>query len=357
MEFGLSFLPDVEPNQKSAQQYFEEALTLCDMAESKGFSSVKMTEHYLHPYGGYCPSPLTFLAAVAARTKKIRLMTGCILPAFHHPLSIAAETAMVDALSNGRLDVGFARAYLPYEFSAFGVDINESRHKFTTNINLIRELWTKNSVSVNSEYYKFDNLNSLPKTHQKPHPPIWCAAVNSRQSFAWIGEQGFNLFVTPQTGSLDKLLDHINIYRESLALEGHNVKNHKIAISLPALVSNSNSTANTLGKTYLKKYLEVWGDAVSCWATQNSTDYPGYDRIAHIIKAIKPEDMIENKQALVGTPEEVLEVVTFMKQKLEVDIILLQVDFGGQPLSVSCETITHFSNIMHDLKQKNIVEV
>src|SRR6185312_9074176 len=102
-----------------------------------GFDYVKMTEHYLGNYGGYCPSPLTFLAAVAGQTSRIRLMTGCVLPAFHHPVQLAAHTAMLDALSGGRLDVGFARAWLPYEFQALGVPLDSSRDRFEATIRAV----------------------------------------------------------------------------------------------------------------------------------------------------------------------------------------------------------------------------
>ncbi|HSW70067.1 MAG TPA: LLM class flavin-dependent oxidoreductase [Gammaproteobacteria bacterium] len=112
MKFGLSFLPDCSPKDKSAIEYYKEALILCDLADKAGLHYIKMTEHYLHPYGGYCPSPLSFLCAVAARTSQIRLMTGCVLPAFHHPIQLAANVAMLDAISNGRADIGFARARL-----------------------------------------------------------------------------------------------------------------------------------------------------------------------------------------------------------------------------------------------------
>src|SRR3990167_6764994 len=99
MEFGLSFLPDANGEDLSATDYFKTALALSRLADAAGMKTIKITEHYLHPYGGFCPDPITFLAAVAACTKQIRLMTGCILPVFHHPVKIAAKTAMLDAIS------------------------------------------------------------------------------------------------------------------------------------------------------------------------------------------------------------------------------------------------------------------
>jgi alkanesulfonate monooxygenase SsuD/methylene tetrahydromethanopterin reductase-like flavin-dependent oxidoreductase (luciferase family) len=67
MEHGLSFLPDSDGRRgPSAAEYFSMALELAKVADEAGLSHVKMTEHYMRPYGGFCPSPLSFLAAVAA---------------------------------------------------------------------------------------------------------------------------------------------------------------------------------------------------------------------------------------------------------------------------------------------------
>ena len=79
MRHGLSFLPDADEDGIPAADYYDMVLDLSVLADDAGLTHVKMTEHYLRPYGGYCPSPLTFLAAVAARTTRIRLMTGCPL--------------------------------------------------------------------------------------------------------------------------------------------------------------------------------------------------------------------------------------------------------------------------------------
>ncbi|MFD5335035.1 LLM class flavin-dependent oxidoreductase [Streptomyces hawaiiensis] len=69
-------LPDCRPERRSATAYYHDVLAISRLADSAGLDYVKMTEHYLGSYGGYCPSPLTFLAAVAAQTSRIRLMTG-----------------------------------------------------------------------------------------------------------------------------------------------------------------------------------------------------------------------------------------------------------------------------------------
>lgn len=130
MEFGIQFFPCVGPAEKSAADYWGEALHLVGLADELGFTSVRTVEHYFHPYGGYSPNPVVFLAAAAMRTRRARLVTGAVLPAFNNPLKVAGELAMLDAISGGRLEAGFARAFLPHEFSAFGVPLDESRTRY-----------------------------------------------------------------------------------------------------------------------------------------------------------------------------------------------------------------------------------
>lgn len=121
MRFGLNFFPSFRLSDMSTAEYYEHVLALSEAADRLGYSSIKAVEHYFHDYGGHTPSPLVLLAAIAARTRRMRLITGAAIPAFNHPIKLAAEMAMLDNLSNGRLDAGFGRAFIPEEFDALGV--------------------------------------------------------------------------------------------------------------------------------------------------------------------------------------------------------------------------------------------
>lgn len=128
-----------------------------------------MTEHYMDPYGGYCADPLAFLSAVAAQTSRVRLMTGGIQASFHHPIQLAARTAQLDALSHGRLEVGFARAFLPYEFDAFGVDMDTSTERFRGTVDAVVRLWTGRQVSEDTPS---SATRASPPSRRSPSSPI-----------------------------------------------------------------------------------------------------------------------------------------------------------------------------------------
>ena len=345
MKFGLSFLPDATNNVMTAADYYKNALILSKVADQIGFDTIKMTEHYLHDYGGYCPSPLNFLASVAAVTNTIRLMTGCLLPAFHHPIQIAAETAQVDAISCGRLEVGFARAYLPYEFNAFGIDMDTSRERFETAINAVRALWTTKHVSASNAYFSYDKINSLPLVTQIPHPPIWGAAVNARQSFAWLGENGFGLLVTPPLTSLNDLVAKLAIYREAF-VPSETMSKPTIALSMPLLIRETHEKAEAESDIYLNHYMRVWREATLSWTNTSSNDYPGYTGLAEVLSQNTPQKMRDHCQAMVGDPETILTKTKALIDLLKIDQLLWQIDFGAQPLASSMKTISLFNQFV-----------
>ena len=104
MRFGLNFFPSFRLSDMSTAEYYQQVLTLCERADQLGYHSAKAVEHYFHDYGGHTPSPLVLLSAIAARTRRMRLITGAAIPAFNHPIKLAAEMAMVDNLSNAMIN-------------------------------------------------------------------------------------------------------------------------------------------------------------------------------------------------------------------------------------------------------------
>jgi alkanesulfonate monooxygenase SsuD/methylene tetrahydromethanopterin reductase-like flavin-dependent oxidoreductase (luciferase family) len=219
MEFGVQFFPDVASEQKSGAEYFREALTLAQEADNLGFTHVRIVEHYFHYYGGYSPNPMLFLAAAAQRTRRARLVTGAVLPVFNHPLKLAGEIGMLDAISGGRLDVGFARAFLPHEFRRFGRSPDESVARFREGIEQIELLLTRENVTHRGRFHTIENTTSLPRPTQKPRPKFYVAALNTADSFAFAGRMGYSVMAIPLGGAVMRPL--LAAYRDAWKTAGH----------------------------------------------------------------------------------------------------------------------------------------
>lgn len=243
---------------------------------------------------------------------------------------LASYADMLDAISNGRVEIGFSRAWIPDEFDAFGIDMDGSRERFTETIHAIRKLWTESNVSITSEYFSFDNVNIFPPTIQQPHIPVWIAAVQSRQSFAWIGQEGFKLLLTPGLQTYDSLKEFIDVYRENFAYYHPHLQS-EVAISLPIYLHTDEKQAIREGDYYLKRYLDVWADAAKTWNSRTSSDYPRYTGFGLGLRIDSPEQMRDRGAAIVGTPSQALEQMHELHVRLGAETILWQIDSGAMP--------------------------
>jgi alkanesulfonate monooxygenase SsuD/methylene tetrahydromethanopterin reductase-like flavin-dependent oxidoreductase (luciferase family) len=277
-------------------------------------------------------------------------MTGCLLPVFHHPIQLASETAMVDSISNGRLDVGFARAYLPYEFEAFGVPMDGSRERFTATIDAVRRLWTEEDVTVEEPFFSFRQATTFPRPVQLPHPPVHIAAVRSRSSFSWIGEQGYGLLVTPALTPLAEMRDHIAVYRETFADAGH-AGSPSVIASLPLFVADTDEEAIRIADPLLSRYLEVWASATDVWTSTVSDDYRGYTGMSRAIRAMSAESFRTLGSAVVGGPDTVINRIGEIAAELGVDGFLWQMDFGAVDGATAMGSLDRFlSKVMSEVK-------
>ncbi|AHH17904.1 luciferase-like monooxygenase [Nocardia nova SH22a] len=352
MKYGVSFLPDVGPEDLHPSTYFDNVLAISVAADELGLSYVKMTEHYLHQYGGYCPNPFTFLAAVAAKTRHIRLMTGCTLPNFHHPVKTASYATMVDAISHGRLEVGFARAYLPFEFDAFGIPMNGSRNRFTETVEAITGLWDSSDFSMTGESFDISNATVLPRPVQADGIPTLIAAVRTPESFVAIGRGGHGLLVTP--GGLEAPVDLVASYREAFVPRRTAVPEARVVISLPLLIDDDADRAVDVADAALSDYLRVWVDAVTAWDNRSSTDYRSYSGMARFLSLMSGPELRMSGSAVVGDPQEVVDQIVELDERFGgLDAILWQLDYGNLPLGSALRTLGLFhSDVLPKLPER-----
>ena len=307
MEFGMQFFPAVGPDQKSGQQYFDECLRLTDHADTYCYSHIRTVEHYFHPYGGYSPNPIVFLSAAAQRTQQARLVTGAVLPVFNNPLKLAGEIAMLDAMSDGRLEVGFARAFLPHEYDRFGISLDESVARFDEGMEQVELLLTGENVSHEGTFHSFRNVTSLPRPTQQPRPKFWTAAFTTPESFEKAGRIGNNIMAIPIGGS--QMGELIGIYRESWKSAGHQ-GDGRVMLAFHMYCHEDEEEAARIARGPLNRYLKSLVDAAKDWVDGAASDnYKGYDKMIAALDAETFESQVEKGAAWVGTPEKLVEQI------------------------------------------------
>jgi alkanesulfonate monooxygenase SsuD/methylene tetrahydromethanopterin reductase-like flavin-dependent oxidoreductase (luciferase family) len=332
MQVGIQFFPDIGPDVKSARDYWQEALCLVGLCDRYGYTHVRTVEHYFHPYGGYSPNPVVFLAAAAQVTRHARLVTGAVLPAFNNPLKLAGELAMLDALCDGRLDIGFARAFLPHEFSRFGVKLDESRARFEEGVEQVRLLLEQENVTAEGRFHSFRNVTSLPRPTQIPRPPFYVAALSTRESFERAGEAGHGIMAIPMAGGA--MAELIGIYRDAWQGAGHPGRG-TVMLAFHMLCHEDQMAAERIARDPLNRYLLSLVGAASDWMDgESSADYPGYDKVIAALAQENFETQVAKCAAWVGTPQRILDTVASYRRQIgDFEIASLQVNFNDMALA------------------------
>jgi alkanesulfonate monooxygenase SsuD/methylene tetrahydromethanopterin reductase-like flavin-dependent oxidoreductase (luciferase family) len=342
LEFGVQFFPVVAGHEKSAAQYWGECLHLTGLLDELGYTSVRTVEHYFHRYGGLSPSPLTFLAAAAMKTQKARLITGACLPAFNHPLQLASEIGLTDAISGGRLEVGFARAFLPLEFVRFGVSLDQSRERFEEGVAVIRRLLTEEGVTHDGRFHQFKQTTTYPRPTQRPHPPFWVAAIATPESFVNAGRLGYGIMAIPMTGG--KMKELLDLYRDAWRSAGH-PGNGRVMLAFHMYCNPSEAAAREATEADLNYYLSSVVEAASDWTGGASTkDYPGYDKLIATFAKETWQSQVDKGVAWIGTPQKIAGMIrAYAAEVGGWDIASMQVNFGRMPQATAEASMRLFS--------------
>lgn len=181
--------------RRSWSEHYFRALERIAEAERLGVTSVWLGEHHLFE-DGYLPQPLTFAAAVAARTKRMRVGTAILQAPLRKAIDIAEQGAIVDVLSNGRLELGLGAGYAAGEFEAYAVDHSARHRLLREHAREVIRLWEEEVVT--------------PPPVQSP-PPVWIGALGPKLS-RFAGTIG--------AGLLSAKLDNIFSYQDGLEASG-----------------------------------------------------------------------------------------------------------------------------------------
>ncbi len=173
MRYGVIFsCQDPEGSPIGHPAVYESALACAVAAEKQGYDWINVTEHHVAA-DGYLPALFVLLAAMAARTERIRLSTGMLILTLHSPLRIAEEAAVLDIISGGRLTLGVAAGYREVEFQAMQVDYRTRGKRFAESLELLRLAWTGEPFTFAGEVFDFPELVVRPVPIQRPGIPLW----------------------------------------------------------------------------------------------------------------------------------------------------------------------------------------
>ena len=200
-------------------QLLRETVEQARAAEDAGMNGWWQVEHHCSADFSYSSTPELILAAIASATEKIRIgSAGFLAPLeINHWMRTAERAAVLDHISNGRMEVGLARSS-GMEWSTFGVPDGgtTSLTDLVEITNLLPKAWTEESLTWKSDRWSVEGKNVQPKPVQKPHPPIWHTG-SSPDSFRRAGEMGVGTLCTTLFTPVDMLADRVDIYKKAVS--------------------------------------------------------------------------------------------------------------------------------------------
>lgn len=313
MQFGIFDQNDHGPYPLSEQ--YENRLQLIEFYDRAGFRTYHMSEHHSTPLN-LTPSPSVFLAAVAQRTKRLRLgALVYVLPA-HHPLRLAEEICTLDHLSRGRLEVGIGRGASPHELHYFGVDPNQAQAMYVEAYTVIMQALTQTEVNFSGKHYQFADVPIEMKPAQLPHPPLWYA-VPVPEGAVWPAQKKINVVCG---GPLPRVREITDRYRAEWATKENSPDDLPLlGINRFVVAADSDREAMELGR---RAWPDFYTSFMKLWKKHGTQ--PRFARL--------PEDfdaMVQNGGAIAGSPGTIRAQVRRMVEEAGANYFISQFSFGN----------------------------
>jgi alkanesulfonate monooxygenase SsuD/methylene tetrahydromethanopterin reductase-like flavin-dependent oxidoreductase (luciferase family) len=345
MEFGwltLALSPSPEEDAERIGQLIEQAC----LAERLGFSDVWLTEHYFTGESVYNDS-LLFASALAMRTERVRIGFAVVQTPFHHPVRLATQLALLDNLSNGRIDVGLGKGtvYNEYEFVGHGLTSADSRERMAETVEILERAWSGEPFRYDGQFHRVQVPALRPKPVQQPGPPLWRSVI-SPASFEECGRLGLPILTARLP--VARIRERWALYDKGLQAGGHDEATRDRLLGRSALwrnvyVADSQAQAEDELANLL---VETRAHMMHVREAYNPPDFsPAPETLNPWTDPKVADDVaipyVLETGSLYGTPKRVTEQVAELREA-GVRHLLCQTGFGAMPHDLNVASMRRF---------------
>ncbi len=264
---------------------------------------------------------------VAAETEHLEIMTSVVVLPLHDMRILAGEVAQADILCDGRLILGVGRGAFAYEMGRLGVPIETSRAKFEESLEVLTALLTREEVSWDGDYYRFEPLTTMPRPMTRPMPPLMIAVMVPEGIYA-CAKRGFHIQTTPLMASHGKLLEQVGAFRRAKQELGDAGSHLRLSLSRVMYAARDEADAKeklTLAHDYYSRFDNVFTG-------------PGIVRNGAIAALPREQTMGELAENLIICPPAEMVDRLAAYAEAEIDDIIVSSNIG-QPQAESLEAM------------------
>lgn len=299
-----------------------------EYGEELGFDSVWLPEHHFAVYG-MLGNPMTFAAAISQRTRTMKIGTAIMVLSFQHPLRVAEDTALVDVLSGGRLLLGLGRGYQPPEFHGFGVPQENSRDMFLESSEILTRALSGEKFTYDGKFWKIQEPTEIyPKPIQKPHPPLYFAAI-SPSTYEIAAQKGVSLLRSPQFSDLGTVAEAYSGYQAKMKEYGHDpdILDQPLSVRTFVAPTDEEARAETKHVVWFYQLLSTLLPGAPGRAVPSS-EYENYPRDPSVLANVTADDVWERGTCF-GSPERVTELMIRYMRETGTTSFMTQMRIGG----------------------------
>jgi probable F420-dependent oxidoreductase len=335
MRFGLTFGFVTPPGgaltwQDCARELIESA----PLVEEMGFDSLHCIEHHFQP-DGHNPSPLMTLAAAAAVTERIRLVTNILLVSLYNPVKLAEDVAVLDNLSGGRFTFGVAPGYVTDEFAGLMVPYEERFKRFEEALDIMQAAWTQETFSYDGKFFQIPETRLSPKPVQEPHPPIWYG-VSGPRLLRRAAKRHCILSASPRHTE-SELKEHFAAYEAHAQEFGYEPPERPVMRG--AFIAETREKAEEIaGPAITHLFRELYGKRSAAGERALKSDTG---------ELIEDADTVSFEtfkgRYIVGTPDDAIEVVTRLRDEIGTTELVLWNHMPGVKSELAMESAQLFA--------------
>lgn len=244
---------------QKCQSLFDWHMESWELAEKVGFEGIFFSEHHFTAYN-LSPSPNLLIAAIAQRTKRIRLGVMVNVLPMHNPRRYAEECAMLDYLTHGRLEIGVGRGIDEKEFRREGIRMEELRERFEEGMRFVMNSLNNTVFTHKGKLHNYEEETSLwPQPLKRPVTRPWISAA-SAETLTWAGTEGYQVACAFNT--LPKIKDHMANYRKAAAAAGHHAGPENTMWMVPTFCADTDAEAHAIAEPAMNRNIELFREAV-----------------------------------------------------------------------------------------------
>jgi probable LLM family oxidoreductase len=314
MEIGISTFAELTPDPTTgvaigAGQRLREVVEEAVLADELGLDVYAIGEHHRPDFAASAPAVV--LAAIASRTRRIRLSSAVTVLSSDDPVRVFQSFATLDLLSAGRAEIMAGRGSFIESYPLFGYDLDDYDELFVEKLQLLLALRERERVTWSGRHRPaLHDIGIYPRPEQHPLP-VWIAVGGTPQSVARAGSLGLPLALAIIGGAPARFAPLGELYRESARRADQDVEGLRLAVHLHGFVADTTRGAID---TFYRPYAAVM--------TQLGRER-GWP-------AMSPQQF-EARSLAVGNPQEVVEKLLFVHETLKLDRILLHLSVGTMP--------------------------